>query len=86
MGLGHGPQLADDLQPAPAMELPEGRFCLNCGEALAGKFCSACGQEDVAPHPTVRELASDLLIEGRGRSHSLPNIAPSWEKGLDLAD
>lgn len=63
MKLGHGPQSADDFQPAPAMELPEGRSCLNCGEALAGKFCSACGQEDVAPHPTVQELASDLLGE-----------------------
>jgi hypothetical protein len=63
MELRHGPQSAEALQPALAPELPEGRSCRNCGEALAGKFCWSCGQEDVAPHPTVRELASDLLGE-----------------------
>jgi hypothetical protein len=55
--------MAEALQPAPLPETPEGRSCLNCGETLVGKYCSRCGQEDVDLHPTVRELASDLVGE-----------------------
>jgi len=45
------------------METPEGRSCRNCGEALIGKFCHHCGQEDLPLHPTLRQLASELLGE-----------------------
>lgn len=39
------------------------RVCLNCGTALAGPFCSQCGQRDVPPYPTVRELTHDAWHE-----------------------
>jgi hypothetical protein len=55
--------MAEALQPAPSPEIPAGRSCLNCGETLVGKYCSRCGQKDVDLHPTVRELASDLVGE-----------------------
>jgi hypothetical protein len=37
--------------------------CLNCGATLSGPFCAHCGQRDVPPHPTVRELACDAYGE-----------------------
>ena len=37
--------------------------CLNCGADLAGRFCAHCGQRDVPPRPTVRELAGDAYGE-----------------------
>src|SRR5687767_11829400 len=40
--------------------------CLNCGAALEGRFCSACGQRDVPPYPSVRELALDAATEFSG--------------------
>lgn len=40
--------------------------CLNCGEPLAGNFCSKCGQRDVPPYPTLRELASEAIAEFSG--------------------
>jgi len=55
--------MAEALQPAPAPELSEDRSCLNCGEVLVGPFCCRCGQEDVALHPSVRQLVSELLGE-----------------------
>jgi uncharacterized protein DUF3667 len=40
--------------------------CLNCGAALQGPFCSACGQRAVPPDPTVSELAGDAWEELSG--------------------
>jgi hypothetical protein len=40
--------------------------CLNCGAALSGAFCAACGQRDVPPYPSVRELATDAFQELSG--------------------
>ena len=40
--------------------------CLNCGATLTGAFCSACGQRDVPPYPSVRELAVDAFWELSG--------------------
>src|SRR5262245_26883211 len=40
--------------------------CLNCGAALTGQFCAACGQRALPPHPTVRELAGDAFAEFSG--------------------
>ena len=37
--------------------------CLNCGTDLTGPFCTRCGQRDVPPRPTVRELAGDAYGE-----------------------
>ena len=41
-------------------------LCLNCGAGLDGRFCSACGQRAIPPHPTVRELAGDAWAELSG--------------------
>ncbi len=40
--------------------------CLNCGERLTGPFCSQCGQRDVPPYPSVRELVVDAFWELSG--------------------
>ena len=40
--------------------------CLNCGQALTGRFCANCGQRDVPAYPTVHELASDAFHEVSG--------------------
>ena len=40
--------------------------CLNCGAALHGSFCSACGQRSVPPDPTVAEVAGDAWQELSG--------------------
>jgi hypothetical protein len=37
--------------------------CLNCGEALTGRFCPQCGQRVLPPHPTVRQLAGEAWSE-----------------------
>ena len=42
------------------------RACLNCGVALTGPFCAACGQRDVPPYPSVRELVVDAFWELSG--------------------
>ena len=40
--------------------------CLNCGAPLTGHFCAGCGQRDVPPYPSVRELAIDAALEFSG--------------------
>jgi hypothetical protein len=45
---------------------PAGSLCLNCGAPLAGEFCSACGQRDIPPYPSLRELAGEALSEFSG--------------------
>jgi hypothetical protein len=40
--------------------------CLNCGSPLKGRFCAGCGQRDVPPYPSVRELAIDAVSEFSG--------------------
>lgn len=40
--------------------------CQNCGAALDGKFCPACGQRAIPPRPTMRELAGDAWDELSG--------------------
>ena len=51
-----------DLRP------PEVRSesCLNCGAPLTGPFCAQCGQRDVPPYPSVRELVTDAFWELSG--------------------
>jgi hypothetical protein len=45
---------------------PDAGRCLNCGEALDGAFCAACGQRSVPANPTVSELAGDAWRELSG--------------------
>ncbi|MEP6730468.1 MAG: DUF3667 domain-containing protein [bacterium] len=40
--------------------------CLNCGAALSGPFCAACGQRDIPPYPSTRELVVDAFWELSG--------------------
>ena len=40
--------------------------CLNCGSPLVGQFCADCGQRDIPPYPSVRELAVDAFWELSG--------------------
>ena len=40
--------------------------CLNCGSPLVGQFCADCGQRDIPPYPSVRELAIDAFWELSG--------------------
>src|SRR5687767_329412 len=55
-------RITDRLRPG------EGRsaVCLNCGAPLSGVFCSRCGQRDIPPYPSVRELAVDVVTEFSG--------------------
>src|SRR5262245_65267106 len=39
------------------------RRCLNCSSILNGPFCAACGQRDVPPHPSIRELMGEAISE-----------------------
>lgn len=48
------------MQPRAPPPPPE--QCRNCGEALAGRFCSRCGQEAV-PDRTFRELVQAFVGE-----------------------
>lgn len=45
---------------------PRSAACLNCGTPLIGPFCSACGQRDIPPYPSVRELVIDAFWELSG--------------------
>jgi hypothetical protein len=47
---------------------PEARAaaCLNCDAPLVGPFCAQCGQRDVPPYPSVRELVVDTFWELSG--------------------
>ncbi len=58
--------------PSPAIDLDR-RRCLNCDEPLAGPFCSACGQRDVPPRPTLRELLGEAFAEFSGWDGKLAN-------------
>jgi hypothetical protein len=41
-------------------------ICLNCGASMSGPFCASCGQRDIPPYPSVRELAVDAVSEFSG--------------------
>ena len=60
-------QLAYDVGSAP-LRAREARSadCLNCGSPLTGPFCANCGQRDVPPYPSVKELAVDAFWELSG--------------------
>ncbi|HEX6627722.1 MAG TPA: DUF3667 domain-containing protein, partial [Gemmatimonadaceae bacterium] len=47
--------------------------CLNCAAPLNGPFCAQCGQRDIPPYPTVRELATDAISEFSGWDGRLLN-------------
>jgi hypothetical protein len=47
--------------------------CLNCGTPLTGVFCASCGQRDIPPYPSVRELVVDAAAEFSGWDGRLAN-------------
>ena len=53
---------------AERLRAPEPRTtaCLNCGESLTGPFCAQCGQRNIPPYPSVRELLIDAFHELSG--------------------
>jgi hypothetical protein len=40
--------------------------CLNCSAPLTGPFCAECGQRDIPPYPSTRELVVDAFWELSG--------------------
>jgi len=40
--------------------------CLNCGAPLTGAFCASCGQRNIPPYPSLRELVVDAAAEFSG--------------------
>ena len=45
---------------------PRSQRCLNCGAEMLGPFCAQCGQRDIPPYPSVRELVTDAFWELSG--------------------
>src|ERR1044072_7149337 len=41
----------------------ESAACLNCGNELAGRWCSQCGQRVTPARPTLHELAHEAVHE-----------------------
>jgi len=37
--------------------------CLNCGVSLTGHYCAGCGQREIDPRPTLRELVHEAAEE-----------------------
>ena len=42
---------------------PDAERCANCGAALHGPFCAACGQADKPLDPPVRHFISEFAQE-----------------------
>lgn len=42
---------------------PDPSRCLNCGALRAGEYCGECGQRDIEPRPTMRELLHEVAEE-----------------------
>jgi len=52
--------LAVPAAPAPRVATAP-RLCLDCGAALSGKFCAACGQKDEPLHRSLKDLALEFF-------------------------
>ena len=66
MGVTDAPpttQLSENTGPRPDVQ---SRACLNCGVPLAGAYCAQCGQRDIPPYPSVRDLVIDAFWELSG--------------------
>ena len=57
---------SSDAARQSATDTPSPAACLNCGAPLGGHFCSQCGQRDIPPYPSVRELVQDAAEEIAG--------------------
>lgn len=66
MGVADPPRPDEAAAPPAAVSERHAPTCLNCGAPLIGAFCSQCGQRDIPPYPSVRELAIDAFWELSG--------------------
>lgn len=66
MGVADPAQPADEVAPPATLAERHSPNCLNCGAPLNGAFCSQCGQRDIPPYPSVRELVIDAFWELSG--------------------
>ncbi len=61
-GPAAGRQLLVAVEPADATAPANGSgFCLDCGAALGGKFCSVCGQKNESLRRGLKDLALELV-------------------------
>lgn len=58
--------IIETFRPPEARPETRSAACLNCGTPLGGPFCAACGQRDIPPYPSVRELVVDAFWELSG--------------------
>jgi hypothetical protein len=60
------PRTADASSMMRPPDASTSGVCLNCGEALSGRYCPACGQAAIDPNPTlgefVHEAAGEFLL------------------------
>jgi Protein of unknown function (DUF3667) len=67
VGIGHQTRsLRSEVGPPTSDLSSGGALCLNCGEPIAGAFCSVCGQRVLPPRPSLRELLHEALAEFSG--------------------
>jgi hypothetical protein len=67
--------MANELRPDDGLLTTKSTVaaCLNCGAPLTGAFCASCGQRDIPPYPSVRELVVDAAAEFSGWDGRLAN-------------
>ncbi len=66
MGVTETPRTTQPYENTGARPDVQSRACLNCGTSLAGDYCSQCGQRDIPPYPSVRDLVIDAFWELSG--------------------
>ena len=66
MGVTETPRTTQPYENTGPRPDVQARACLNCGTPLAGDYCSQCGQRDIPPYPSVRDLVIDAFWELSG--------------------
>ena len=60
---GTSPRTADASTVMRPPDASAPRVCLNCGEPVSQRFCSACGQAAIDPNPTLGEFVHEAAGE-----------------------
>lgn len=58
-----------------AEEASEARACRDCGEALLGRYCHACGEDSLPPARAIGDLFEDLLDNVFSFTGAVPRTA-----------